>query len=132
MDSRMVFYFTLNLLFRIMYCIWKHIPWKIYPWYYMKMLFMLAVKQQQWAMGCVEKWKENENTRNISRILCFFLLFNGIAIFYGRGSPARIRIKVIIIEEVLCCNDEQREKIRWQFFSWSRKSHTVKVNGDRK
>lgn len=32
--------------------------------------------------------------------------------FSERGSPARIRIKAIIIEEVLCCNDEQREKSR--------------------
>lgn len=53
-----------------MYCIWKHIPWKIYPWYetenvVIKFRFEKVhaeiqsekqqPQQQQWAVGCVEK-----------------------------------------------------------------------------
>lgn len=51
----------------------------------------------------IQKHKQN---------LCLYFSRSMEVQFSERGSPARIRIKAIIIEEVLCCNDEQREKSR--------------------
>lgn len=58
----------------------------------------------------------NEKKTKIQKHKQEFMFFSSsfsfceIAIFSVRGSPARIRIKAIIIEEVICCNDEQRKK----------------------
>lgn len=45
-------------------------------------------QQQQWAVGCVEKWKENENTETWAEIMFFYpmeLQFSNEEVLQGLG-----------------------------------------------